>query len=445
MRLVHHGGHEGVTGSCHQLWLDDAHSLLVDCGTFQGEDARRNPSPEIEFPLQGIEALLVTHVHIDHVGRIPYLYGAGFNKPLYCSRPTAELLPLMMEDTLKIGFTRNKKAIQNFLQMLRKHVRPVPYFKWVDGPAGSKLRFRPAGHVLGAAIIEVQFKDGRIAVFSGDLGASHSPLMKDFTSPERADLLLLESTYGDKLHEDRSQRTERLEAVLRHTQANGGTTIIPAFSLGRTQELLYELNGIFERLNCPRGNDQLCKIEVIIDSPLGREFTRLYNNLREYWGEEAREMLSVDSQPLVFDNLTSIGGHKEHLDKLDFVARRRVPTLVIAGSGMCVGGRVVNWLKRLLPEPTTDVVLVGFQARGTPGRLMQGGDSNEVFLDGRRVPVKARIHNLSGYSAHGDQADLVRFVEGFESRPKHIRLVHGEDKAKAALRELLQSKGYSVD
>jgi metallo-beta-lactamase family protein len=444
MRLEHHGGREGVTGSCHQLWLDDEHSILVDCGTFQGNDAREHPSQEIDFPLTGIQGLLLTHVHIDHCGRIPHLLEAGWDRPIYCSHPTAELLPLMMEDTLKIGFTRNKRAIRNFLKRIDRLLAPLDYHEWHPGPRGTKVRLRPAGHVLGATIFEVELSDGRRAVFSGDLGSTHAPLMNAFTSPERADILLLESTYGDKLHEDRSQRQQHLERVIRHAQKNGGTTIIPAFSLGRTQELLYELNDIFERLNCPTGSDTLCEIQVIIDSPLGQRFTQIYNNMRRYWGQEAHARLSTDSQPLVFENLHSIGTHQEHLAALSAVKNRRLPTVVIAGSGMCVGGRVVNWLKNMLPEPETDVVLVGFQAGGTPGRVLKSG-ADSVMLDGRRIPVRATIHELSGYSAHADQADLIRFVEGFAERPKHIRLVHGEDGPKAALRGLLEERGYQVD
>jgi metallo-beta-lactamase family protein len=444
MRLEHHGGRDGVTGSCHQLWLDDQHSVLVDCGTFQGNDARKHPSQSIDFPLQDIDALLLTHVHIDHCGRIPHLFEVGWDRPIICSHPTAELLPLMMEDTLKIGFTRNKRAIRNFLKRIDRLLQPLDYQRWHDGPHGTQIRLRPAGHVLGATIFEVQLPDGRCVVFSGDLGSTHAPLMNPFTSPERADMLLLESTYGDKLHEDRTHRQQKLEDVLRNAQKNGGTTIIPAFSLGRTQELLYELNNIFERLNCPDGKDRLCEIQVIIDSPLGLRFTQIYNNMRRYWGEEARERLSTDSQPLVFENLRSIGTHQEHLAALSAVMNRRIPTVVIAGSGMCVGGRVVNWLKNFLPIEETDVVLVGYQASGTPGRLLKQG-AESVMLDGRSIPIRARLHELSGYSAHADQADLLRFVEGFQERPKHIRLVHGEEGPKAVLRQLLESRGYQVD
>ena len=174
MELIHHGGHEGVTGSCHQLKFVSGTSTLIDCGLFQGEDARRHPYLEIEFPLSGIESLILTHVHIDHVGRLPYLMAAGFNGPIFCSQPTAKLLPLTVEDALKIGFTRNKRMIQAFQDKVSNLLRPVDYDSWTEIPGGATIRMHPAGHILGSAWVEVEI-DGRRAVFSGDLGAPHAP------------------------------------------------------------------------------------------------------------------------------------------------------------------------------------------------------------------------------------------------------------------------------
>lgn len=443
IKLIHHGAHEGVTGSCHQLWTDADHSLLVDCGTFQGDDAKRNPNPEIRFSLRGIECLLLTHVHIDHVGRLPYLLAAGWEGPIYCSPPTAKLLPLVMEDALRIGFTRNRRMIEAFQKKIVKLLHPVHYHQWQTLPDGSKTRFRPAGHVLGSAIIEVELKDGRCVVFSGDLGPSGEPLLKEFTSPPRADLLVLESTYGDKLHPNRNDRQAQLEQVLRHSLQNHGVTIIPAFSLGRTQSLLFEMNNIFERIQQEEHRSLMKQVDVIVDSPLASQFTELYEQLREYWGEEAQQVLTTDDQPLVFENLTTVRNHAEHIDLLGYLDKHNLPAIVIAGSGMCAGGRVVNYLKRFVGQPETDIVFVGFQASGTPGSYLQRG-SDWVRLDGRKFDVRAQTHTLSGYSAHADQADLIRFVEEFQSPPKQIRLVHGEYQPKKTLAEILQSKGYEV-
>ena len=178
MKLLHHGAHEGVTGSCHQLSWKKGKSLLVDCGIFQGDEAVKNPNPEINFSLQGIECLLLTHVHIDHVGRVPYLLAAGFDKPIYCSGPTASLLPLVMEDSLRIGFTRSRNLIKKFLAQIGKLLRPLSYELWHEISAGVRIRLRPAGHVLGSNIFEIELPDGERVVFSGDIGTGHDPLLK---------------------------------------------------------------------------------------------------------------------------------------------------------------------------------------------------------------------------------------------------------------------------
>lgn len=444
LKLLHHGARDGVTGSCHQLWMDSQRSVLVDCGTFQGNDAKLCPNPEIRFPLRGIEALLLTHVHIDHCGRIPYLMAAGWDRPIYCSRPTAELLPLVMEDALRIGFTRNKRVIQEFQRKVGRLLHPVPYHRWVPLPNGGQVRLRPAGHVLGSTIFEVELADGRTVVFSGDLGSRNEPLLKEFTSPPRADLLVLESTYGDRLHDSGINRRAELERVLRHTLENRGVTIIPAFALGRTQSLLFEMNLIFEHVQRTEHRSLMKQIDVIVDSPLAAEFTKLFDSLRDYWGEEALSVLQTDAQPLVFENLTTVRNHAEHTKLIEHLVRHELPAIVVAGSGMCAGGRVVNYLKKFVGQEETDIVFVGYQAAGTPGSYLQRG-SDWVMLDGRRFDVRAKVHTLSGYSAHADQADLIRFVEGFEEKPKQIRLVHGEYQAKKVLAGELEKRGYQVD
>jgi metallo-beta-lactamase family protein len=441
MHVIHHGALNGVTGSCHQLMIDAERSLLVDCGMFQGADAKGRDEEKIDFPIDGIRGLIVTHVHLDHIGRIPYLIAAGFNGPIYCSPPTAKLLPLMMEDAMRVGVTRNKRLIERFLHDLRRHIRPMSYAKWheIDGDIG--LRLTPAGHVLGSSIVEVEHKNERF-VFSGDLGSRHQPLLKDPVSPERADFLVLESTYGDRNHVGREQRVQQLEKVLCHTLENKGVTIIPAFSVGRTQELLYEMNEIFDGVGRRLGCSMLKAVDIIIDSPLAQRFTELYNELTEYWDDEAQQVLKADDQPLVFENLVQIDSHDEHLDTVRYLRESNLPAVVIAASGMCAGGRVVNYLKEFLGDDNTDVVFVGFQAIGTPGRYIQ--DTDWVRLDGERYDIRAQKHQLSGYSAHADQSDLLRFVEGMREAPKAIRLVHGEPEAKAALQAELEGRGFNV-
>lgn len=443
MELKHHGAHEGVTGSCHQLFWQSNRSLLVDCGIFQGNEAKKHPSPEIEFPLNGIEALLLTHVHIDHAGRIPYLLSAGFDKPIYCSGPTARLLPLVIEDALAIGFTRSRNLIKKFLKHIGKMLRPVPYNQWHEIDSGVKLRLRPAGHVLGSTIFEVQLPTGELVVFSGDVGTGNDPMLRPPLSPEKADLLVLESTYGDKLHPSAEDRGQSLERILRQTLEDKGVTIIPAFSLGRTQSLLYEMNTIFERIQKEAGRSLMKQVDVIVDSPLASRFTQLFEQMRDYWSVEAQSMVAIDDQPLMFENLTTVGDHREHKDILNYLEESRLPAIVIAGSGMCTGGRVVNYLKRFIDRPTTDIIFVGYQASGTPGQYISRG-GQWVRLDGRRYEIAAKVHRIAGYSAHGDQADLMRFVREMRESPSEIRLVHGEYQPKKILADKLTGEGYRV-
>ncbi|HBE71776.1 MAG TPA: MBL fold hydrolase [Planctomycetaceae bacterium] len=443
MEVIHHGGHTGVTGSCHEVVFDSQRSMLVDCGLFQGADARgRDDESHIDFPIDHIAALVLTHVHLDHVGRIPYLIAAGFKGPIYCSPATAKLLPLMLEDALKVGVTRNKRLIERFLLDLRKHIRPIPLEEWKDVGGNVRLRFSPAGHVLGSVFVEFEHA-GQRTVFSGDLGSRHQPLLKEPRSPESADLLILESTYGDRNHVGRDRRVEQLHRVLCRTLDNKGVTIIPAFSVGRTQELLYEMNAIFDLMSKDRRCSLLHNVDVIIDSPLAQRFTEIYKTLQPYWDEEAQRVLKIDDSPLVFDNLVDIENHAEHRDTIEYLKSSELPAIVIAASGMCTGGRVVNYLKEFLGDPRTDVVFVGYQAEGTTGRAIQDGDS--VKIDGSDYAVRAQTHQLSGYSAHADQSDLLRFVEGMGSRPGKIRLVHGEKHAKRALSQELRKLGYDVE
>ncbi len=320
MYITHHGGHLGVTGSCHQLHLNDKRSLLVDCGMFQGADAQGREDFSIDFSLDGVQALIVTHVHIDHVGRIPYLLDAGFKGPIYCSRPTADLLPIMLEDAMKLGITRNKQVIKEFLSDLKRLVRPIGYGHWEKLDGGVEIRLMPAGHVLGSAVVDVEYKGERF-VFSGDIGSRDTPLLNEPTSPEKADMLVLESTYGDRLHEGREDRVRRLEDILCHTMSNRGITIIPAFSLGRTQELLYEMNRIFEQIEHKRTCSLLDNIEVIVDSPMAIKLTAIYNQMQPYWSEESKEILTVDSQPLIFKNLIQIEDNGEHKGMIEHLKR----------------------------------------------------------------------------------------------------------------------------
>ncbi len=457
--ILHHGGADGVTGSCHRLQLAPDRALLIDCGLFQGQDADHLNNLEqhqMRFPVDDVLGLIVTHVHIDHIGRLPYLLAAGYSGPILCSVPSARLLPLVIEDALKIGFTHDAALIQRFLQEVQSRLVPLGYKAWhtVIDDARHRLRIRlqRAGHILGSAYIEVDVHDRadgkreRI-VFSGDLGAPYAPLLLAPRVPYRADRVVLESTYGDRTHENRKTRRHRLKAAIERALANGGTVIIPAFSIGRTQELLYELEGLIRQ---GRAGDPWQELEVIIDSPLAARFTEAYRDLKPWWDAEAHARLRTGRHPLNFDNLYTVDTHEEHLMTVDYLARSGRPAVVIAASGMATGGRVVNYLKRMLGDARHAVLFTGYQAAGTPGRAIQqyGPKGGWAELDGERITIRAHVETIGGYSAHADQKNLLHFISRMRHWPREVRLIHGEPAAQQALKTQLlaaaEERGHAM-
>lgn len=429
--LIHHGGHHTVTGSCHEIRIGRS-SILVDCGQFQGEDSRPLP---IEFPIKQIEAVVITHAHIDHVGRLPWLLAAGYQGPIYCTPATAELIPLLLRDGLALQLGLAKSQIQHILQRITKQIRVLEYGRWLRIRLNQQdsylyLRLSPAGHILGSAIVELRLADGQVVVFSGDLGPSNTPLLPDPVSPPKADFLVLESTYGDKLHDDVAQRSKRLNAIIQRSLQDGGAILIPAFSVGRTQELLFDIERLIFEHNLP------ANLPIILDSPMAVEVTRLYRRFKKLWGREAKQRLDLHRHPLAFEQCITIDGYREHHRLVNRLKQSGEAAIVIAASGMCQGGRIMDYLAALLPDSRTDVVFAGYQAKGTLGSELQQGES-QVVIDGHRVDVEAQIHTMSGYSAHADQADLIKFVDGIKLGRKEIRLVHGEPEVQRVLASAL--------
>ncbi len=464
-RITHHGSTTGVTGSCHELHADAANSYLIDCGLFQGGDTANEGrtgqgSLGIAFPIDTIRALIVTHVHIDHVGRIPYLLAAGFEGPILCSEPSAKLLPIVLEDAFKLGVSRDQKQVERYIKLIEQRIIALPYNTWFNLREASdfvcRIRLQRAGHILGSAYVELDLTypktgENRRVVFSGDLGAPHAPMLPAPKAPYRADLLVIESTYGDRQHEDRRTRRQRLEHVIERALQDSGTVLIPAFSIGRTQELLYELEDIIHRAQSRSaarvqlvgpGGAQASGLEtnwpelpVILDSPLASRFTAAYRELKPFWNQEAIKRVQSGRRPLGFEQLLTVDSHAEHLRMVEYLARSARPAIVIAGNGMCSSGRIVNYLKAMLGDKRHNVLFVGYQAAGTPGQAIQtyGPVGGYVDLDGERFDVRAGVATIGGYSAHADQDGLLKFVSGMRKPPLHIRIVHGEPKAKQAL------------
>ncbi|PSS47921.1 MBL fold metallo-hydrolase RNA specificity domain-containing protein [Pseudomonas sp. BBP2017] len=463
--LSHHGATRGVTGSCHQLHLDDYSSLLVDCGLEQGVDAPSQVDGQhVAFDVQGIAALIVTHVHLDHVGRIPALLAAGFRGPILCSEPSARLLPLVLEDAYRLGISSEPAQVARYIEHIQQLIVPLAFGQWHSlverETVKCRIRLQRAGHLLGSAYVECDVEDigsgsdTRI-VFSGDLGAPCNPLLRSVQPPERADILVLESTYGDRLHADRSQRQQRLEAAIDRALADQGTIMIPAFSLGRTQELLYEIEDILYRkalLKEEEGSPEVdplqaidwSQLPIILDSPLAHRITQAYRDLREYWNDEARQRLSQGRAPLGFRQLISIDTHARHQQVVNYLKSTGRPAIVIAGNGMCSGGRIVNYLKAMLGDPRHEVVFVGHQVKGTPGAVIQAtqgaGGFVKIDLDAQMYEVRAKVITLEGYSGHADQVGLVGFALGMGQPPGEVVLVHGEEAAKRGLAVALQRR-----
>lgn len=466
-KVLHHGAKNGVTGSCHQIFIDPHNSFLVDCGLFQGAET----SPEgrasseqlsIEFDISTVKALIVTHVHIDHVGRIPYLLAAGFKGPIICSEPSAKLLPIVLEDAFKLGVSRDQKMVEQYVKLVAKRIIALPYNQWLPmlkAPLPSvQIRLQRAGHILGSAYIELEIeqpeqKTKQRVIFSGDLGAPYAPILSAPKPAYRADLVILESTYGDRKHEQRRNRRQRLQAVIEHALRDQGTVLIPAFSIGRTQELLYELEDIIHRNQCqsclgssaellnegptPQHDSVWHDLPIILDSPLASRFTQVYAQLDKFWDKEAQRRINRGRNPLAFKNLITIDSHQDHTRMVRHLANTARPAIVIAASGMCSGGRIVNYLQAMLDDPRHNVLFVGYQAQGTLGNQIQkyGPRGGYVDIDQQRINIRAEITTLGGYSAHADQTSLVRFITGMRKWPKQVRLIHGEAGAKAALRE----------
>lgn len=452
MQLTFYGADKEVTGSCHCLMVNGK-KILIDCGLQQGSDEDDNH--KLPFYANQIDYVIVTHAHIDHSGRLPLLVKNGYSGKLYATGATCNLLTLMLRDSAHIQEMdtinenrKNKRAGRELeepiytvedAQKTLQRLLPFSYGEMIDLCEGVRLRFIDAGHLLGSASIEMWLTENdetKKIVFSGDIGNSHQPIIRDPQYIKQADYVVMESTYGDRDHEKVDDYVAALADIFDKTLSDGGNVIIPSFAVGRTQELLYYIREIKERKLVKNNPD----FPVYVDSPLAAEATKVYNgNLTGYADDETVKVINAGFAPIQFSNL-NISSSVEESKALNL---DHVPKVIISSSGMCEAGRIRHHLKHNLWRPECAIVFVGYQANGTLGRMIIDG-VNKVKLFGEEIAVQAHIYNFRALSAHADKTGLFKWIQAFENKPSRVFVVHGELSVCEAFTEELKMRGYNA-
>ncbi len=452
MQIVFYGADKEVTGSCHCLEACGK-KILVDCGLYQGESETENGS--LPFYASQIDAVLVTHAHIDHSGRLPLLVKDGFRGKIYATGATCDLLSIMLRDSAHIqtvdALNANRKGRRAGMEpeaplytvedaeATLQHLVPCVYGETVQLFDGVRFRMVDAGHLLGSASIEVWATENgetRKIVFSGDIGNLNQPIIRDPQYLSQADYVVMESTYGDREHEPITDYIPKLAEVFDKTFAAGGNVVIPSFAVGRTQELLYYIREMKERHLVKSVPD----FPVYVDSPLASEATKIYSgDLTGYADDDAVRVLREGFRPLEFPNLHTC----EALEESRALNDDPTPKVIISSSGMCEAGRIRHHLKHNLWRPECSVVFVGFQAEGTLGRMLVDG-VKQVKLFGEQIAVKAQIYNFKALSGHADRSGLLKWIGSFEEKPKRVFIVHGEQLTAEDFAEELGRRGFDA-
>jgi len=447
MKIHFHGAAGDVTGSAYHVVTKDA-SILVDCGFFQGrkeESAKNRRKARLEGGK--LDAVLLTHGHLDHIGRLPLLTRNGYKGPIYATRPTLDIATLILKDSLSLQKQdlkrqNQKRARQKLppleplfeeadVRKLKPLAFPVKYNRPFTVAPGIQARFVDAGHVIGSASIELTVTENghkKVVVFSGDLGPRGAPLLNDPVPFKEADVVIMESTYGDRNHRSLHETAIEGRQIIARAIENKAKVLVPVFAVGRTQLLLYLLAGAFQRKTLP-------KFPIYLDSPMAIEATKIYGRNNELFDQEALDM--VESGELRRNLAATVPCAKPGESKaLNDV---KGPCLIMAGSGMCNGGRIMHHLKQNLPIPETAVLIVGFQSQGSLGRKLVDG-AKSVIVFGEEVPVRASVHTMGGFSAHADQNDLLHWYSKVApSKPRTI-ITHGENRAREAVCNLIKSR-----
>ncbi len=433
-----------VTGSKH-LIAYSGRQVLLDCGLFQGlKELRRRNWREPPVDPAALDAVVLSHAHIDHSGYLPLLVRTGFSGPVYCTPATGSLLEILLPDAAHIqeeeaayanrkGYSKHHPALPLYTAADARRalelLRPTGYGEFFPVTDGVRGKFRRAGHILGSATIELAFEDGPVGtlVFSGDLGRWGRPVIRDPEFVPAADVLLVESTYANRVHSTVDPSLE-LARIVNEAADRGGALLIPAFAVGRTQELIWRLREL-------ETSHQIPKLPVYIDSPMATDVTDIYCRYPEEHDLDMRLLMERHRCPLCCQPY-AFTRRRQQSKALNEISG---PVIIIAASGMATGGRILHHLERRLPDPRTTVLLVGFQAAGTRGRSLLDG-ATTLRMHGKDVPVRAKVESLDGLSAHADRIELLRWLRGFSRPPEQTFIVHGEPDAAKALQDLIDGE-----
>jgi metallo-beta-lactamase family protein len=453
--LTFWGGTGTVTGSKYLIESDKS-KVLVDCGLFQGlRELREKNWEDPPFDPRSLDAVIITHAHIDHTGYLPRLVRLGFDNPVYCSRGTSDLLKLLLPDSARLQeedaeyrnrhkLTRHNPALPLYTEedarAALKLMRPVANTgELTDVAQGMRAGFLIAGHILGSSLVLVEVegagddKAGRRVLFSGDLGHYDQPIIQDPVAPPACDYMLVESTYGDRLHDDEDPKVA-LARVINEAVKRNGPILFPAFAIGRTQELVYHIRELEDEKRIPI-------LPVRVDSPMAAAATQIYSQRKEEHDEEYASVLAGHRHPLRTHSMVTASSREESKRLND----ERGTRIIISASGMMTGGRVMHHARRILPDESATVVFVGYQAAGTTGRRILDGQ-REVKIMKEFVPVRCHVERIGGLSAHADWKEVLRWLKGMPGAPRRSFTTHGEPEAAAAMAaHIHEAYGWRVD
>jgi metallo-beta-lactamase family protein len=440
-----------VTGSKY-LIESDRSRVLIDCGLFQGHrELRERNWQEPPFNAAAVDAVIITHAHIDHTGYLPRFVRHGFRGPVFCSRGTADLLKILLPDAARL---QEEEADYRNRHKLTKHLPALPLYTEQDAREALKLiqpvsnkgevvnvgkgitaEFRVAGHILGSSqvLVRVDAEQGRSVLFSGDLGKYDQPIIRDPVAPPACDYLVVESTYGDRLH-DIEEPKDALERIIKYAAEHNSAVLIPAFAVGRAQEILYLIRELENEKRIP-------VLPVCLDSPMAAAATQAYAHRTEEQDQDYADALKTNPTPLRTHSMLACSTRQESKRLNDFKDAR----VIVAASGMMSGGRILHHALRLLPDETATVVFVGYQAAGTLGRRVADGEK-QVKVLGQWIPVRCRIEKIGGFSAHADWKEVVRWLEGMPSAPRRVFVTHGEPQAAEAMAGHIRDRfGWEIE